>query len=66
MQKVNRFFEIGYLVIAIIFFIIAFTTISVGKNKAIMYGAFAIMATFMFFFKRNYRKKWNNNHELNK
>ena len=65
MQKVNRFFEIGYLVITIIFFINTFTTISVDKNKTIMYGAFAIMATFMFFFKRNYRKKWNNNHKPN-
>ena len=66
MQKVNRFFEIGYLVIAIVFFINAFTTLSVDKTKALMYVAFAIMATFMFFFKRNYRKKWNNNHKPNK
>jgi hypothetical protein len=61
MQKVNRFFEIGYLVIAIIFYINAFTTIGTNKTKALIFGAFAVMATFMYFFKRNYRKKWYEN-----
>ena len=61
MQKVNRLFEIGYLVIAITFIINAITTISTNKTKALLFGAFAIMAIFMYFFKRNYRKKWNNN-----
>jgi len=66
MQKVNRMFEIGYFVIAVIFFINAATTISSNKSKALLYGAFAIMATFMFFFKRNYRKKWYENNKPNK
>ena len=61
MQKINRFFEIGYLVIAIIFYINAFTTISTNKTKALLFGAFALMATFMFFFKRYNRKKWYQN-----
>jgi len=66
MQKVNRFFEIAYLVIAIVFFINAITTISANKTKALLFGAFAIMATFMFFFKRKYRKKWYENNETKK
>ena len=61
MQKINRLFEIGYLVIAIIFFINAFTTFGTNRTKALLFGAFAIMATFMYFFKRNYRKKWYDN-----
>ena len=66
MQKVNRFFEIAYLVIAIVFFVNAITTISTNKTKALLFGAFAIMATFMFFFKRKYRKKWYENNETKK
>lgn len=61
MQKVNRFFEIGYLVIAIIFYINAATTFGTNQTKALLFGGFAIMATFMYFFKRRYRKKWFEN-----
>jgi len=57
MLKIYKILEIGYLVIAIVFFINAFTTYTNDKNKALIFGVFAIMATFMFFFKRNFRKK---------
>lgn len=66
MQKINRFFEIAYLIIAIVFSINAITTIITNKTKALLYGAFAIMAIFMFFFKRKYRKKWYKNNTTKK
>ena len=66
MQKLNRVFEILYLIIAIVFFITAITTLSTDKTKALLYGAFAIMAVFMFFFKRRYRKKWYENNDTKK
>jgi len=57
MLKIYKIFEIGYLLIAIVFFVIAFTTYSTDKNKALTLAAFAVMAIFMFFFKRYFRKK---------
>ncbi len=65
MQKVNKILEIGYLVIAIVFFINSVTTYSTNKSKALVFGAFAIMATFMYFFKRKFRKKWFENNKPN-
>ncbi len=57
MLNVYKILEIGYLLIAIVFFINAITTFSTNKSKALIFAAFAIMATFMFFFKRHFRKK---------
>lgn len=57
MLKIYKIFEIGYLLIAIVFFIIAITTYNTDKSKALTLAAFAIMAIFMFFFKRHFRKK---------
>lgn len=57
MLKVYKILEIGYLIIAIVFSINAVTTYTHNKNKALIMGVFAIMAIFMFFFKRNFRKK---------
>jgi len=57
MQTVNKILEIGYLIIAIVFFINAITTYQTDTTKAAIFAGFAVMATFMFFFKRRVRKK---------
>ncbi len=57
MLKIHRIIEIGYLLFAVLFFIEAFTTFSSNKNKALIFAGLAIMATFMFFFKKRFRKK---------
>lgn len=58
MKKLNKLFEIAYLAIAIVFFINAATTFGTNSNKALLFGGFAIMAIFMYFFKRKMRKKY--------
>jgi len=58
MKNLNKILEIAYLLFAIVFFINAFTTFNSNRNKALLFGAFAVMALFMFFFKRKVRKKW--------
>ena len=64
MLKVYKILEISYLIIAIVFFIEAFFTFSSNKNKAGIFAAFALMAIFMFFFKRHFRiKRIKNNNQ---
>ena len=63
MQTVNKILEIGYLIIAIVFFINAITTYQTDTTKATIFAGFAVMATFMFFFKRRVRKKWFENNK---
>ena len=57
MINVYKLFEYGYLLIAIFFAYEGVTTYSTNSNKGLIYIAFAILAVFMFFFKRNFRKK---------
>lgn len=57
MLKINKFFEIGYLVIAIIFLVEAFLKFSTDIKRAGIFLLLAVMATFMYFFKKRFRKK---------
>ncbi len=57
MQKVNKILEIAYLVIAIVFLFEAISILNTDNIKALMYGAFAIMAVLMFFLKRKIRNR---------
>jgi len=61
MQKLNKIFQYLYLIIAIVFFIDAIVTFSSNKSKALLLGAFAIMAVFMFFLKRKMSKGYSSN-----
>ena len=60
MAKYFKFFEFAYLVIAIIFFVETFLTWNSDPNKAYIFLAFAVMAVFMYFFRKKYRKKFEN------
>jgi hypothetical protein len=57
MTNLYKIVEYGYLAISLFFVYEAITTYSIDSKKAIIYLAFAILAVFMFFFKRNFRKK---------
>ena len=65
MLKIYKILEVGYLFFAILFFIEAFLTFGSNKNKALIFAGLAIMATFMFFFKRKFRKKRFKNKQQN-
>ena len=58
MAKYFKFFEFAYLVIAIIFVVETFLTWNSDRNKAYIFLAFAVMAVFMYFFRKKYRKRF--------
>jgi len=58
MAKYFKFFEIAYLVIAIIFIVETFMRWNSDRNKAYIFLAFSIMAVFMYFFRKKYRKRF--------
>lgn len=60
MAKYFKFFEFAYLIIAIIFIVETFLTWNSDPNKAYIFLAFAVMAIFMYFFRKKYRKKFEN------
>ena len=57
MTKFYKFIEYGYLIIAIFLFVETILNWSSAREKAYFYLAFSILATFMFFFKKNFRKR---------
>ncbi len=56
MLNVYKFFEYGYLIIAVIFIIQAILRFSYDPKKAGLFILFAVFAVFMYFFKRWFRK----------
>jgi hypothetical protein len=58
--KAYRFFEYLYLVVAIFFAYEAVNNWSSERSRAYLYLFFVVVAVFMFFFKRNFRKKMEN------
>ncbi len=58
MAKYFKFFEIAYLVIAIVFIVEAVLRWNSDPNKAYIFLAFAVLAVFMYFFRKKYRKRF--------
>ncbi len=56
-MKFFKFFEYAYLVVMCFFAYEAFRNWEQETNKAILYICFAAIALFMYFFKRNFRKR---------
>lgn len=57
----SRIFEIGYLIIAIVFLVETFVNWNEDRNRAYMMLLFSVLAVFMYFFRKRFRKKMNNN-----
>ena len=57
MNKIGKIFEIGYLIIAIVFAVEAFYAWRDGGEKLYFYLIFVVLAVFMFFFRRKTRIK---------
>ena len=56
-NKIYRLFEDVYLAMAVFSVYLVVTNWSDNRNRAYLFIFFAIVAVFMFFFKRNFRKK---------
>ena len=64
MNKVGKIFEIGYLVVAVIF---GYEAIQIlGDQKSYVYLLLMALAIFMFFFRRKFRKKREDRFNQNK
>lgn len=57
MRKFVKFFEYAYLLIALFFIVETFRNWADEESRSILYIILAVLALFMFFFKRWYRKK---------
>ena len=58
MARYFRFFEIAYLIISIVFFWETYVNWQIDRQRAYLFLAFAVLAVFMFFFRRKYRKRY--------
>lgn len=57
LNKVYRFFEYAYLVVALFFAFEAANNWNTEPNRAYLYIFFVAVAIGMFFFKRNFRRR---------
>lgn len=58
MTKFYKYFEIFYLVIAAFFIFEAIRIWSVERNRSYLFLGMAAVAVFMYFFKRRFRKRF--------
>jgi len=57
MNKIWKFFQYGYLVIAVFFLYDAFSNLGSDNSRAILSAIFFVFIILVFFFKRHFRKK---------
>lgn len=58
MSKYFKFFEIAYLVIAVVFIVETVLRWNSEREKAYIFLAFSVLAIFMYFFRKRYRKRF--------
>jgi positive regulator of sigma E activity len=58
MAKYFKFFEIAYLIIAVVFIVETILRWNSEPNKAYIFLAFGLLAIFMYFFRKKYRKRF--------
>ncbi|PVW17319.1 hypothetical protein [Marixanthomonas spongiae] len=64
-KTIYKLFEYVYLVMAAFSIYLVWQNWADNRNRAYLFGFFAVVAIFMFFFKRNFRRKMeerNKNH----
>ncbi|MGA9325335.1 MAG: hypothetical protein WBV47_04745 [Salegentibacter sp.] len=57
MSKYYKFFEYAYLFIAAFFIFEAIRSWNTERSRAYLFAFFVVIAIFMFFFKRRFRRK---------
>lgn len=60
MNKIYKIFEYGYLIIAIVFIVETVLSWNTDREKAYLMLLFAVVAIFMYFFKRRFRNRIQN------
>ena len=55
--KIYRLFEYVYVLMAVFSVYLVITNWSTDRNRAYLFAFFTVVAIFMFFFKRRFRKK---------
>ena len=58
MIKFWKFFEYGYLLIAIVFVVEGVIRWNTDRERAYLFLVFSAVAIFMYFFKKRFRKKF--------
>jgi hypothetical protein len=58
MAKYFKIFEIGYLILAIILIVESVLMWNSEPNKAYIFLALSVLAIFMYFFRKKYRKRF--------
>lgn len=58
MSKFYKFIEYGYLIIAVVFIYEGVTRFNTEREKAYMFLLFAVLAVVMYFFKKRFRKRF--------
>ncbi len=57
MNRIWKFFQYGYLMIAFICLVETFVQWNIDRNRAYFFLIFGVFITLVFFFKRHFRKK---------
>ena len=65
MMKIYRFFEYAYLAIVFFFLYKAYAEWGIEDSRSILYICFAVVAVFMYFFKRKFRNKLDSDKKNN-
>jgi len=61
MSKYYKIFEYAYLVISIFFLVETVLTWKIDPQKAYIFLAFSVLAIFMYFFRKKFRKRLEDN-----
>ena len=56
-NKIYQFFEYAYIAMAILSVYVAITNWQIDRNRSYLFAVFAVVAVFMYFFKRKFRLK---------
>lgn len=66
MNRIGKIFEIGYLIVAVLFAYETFAKWNIEREKSYIFLAMSVLAVFMFFFRRRMRIKRENYLDRNK
>ncbi|MFQ3297321.1 MAG: FtsH-binding integral membrane protein [Polaribacter sp.] len=66
MNRIWKFFQYGYLIVALICLVEAVVRWSTERSKAYLFLGFAFIIILVFFFKRHFRKKVDKRNNQNK
>ncbi|WP_111706485.1 hypothetical protein [Lutibacter citreus] len=60
MKTISKIFEYGYLVVAVIFLVEAVLNWNTDRSKSYLQLIFAVLAVFMYFFRKKFRARIEN------